>query len=99
MGDPIDITDHQQLRADREAAAKLAATERADDLRWLMSDRRGRRFVARLFADCGLQAGIWRASSEMPYLEGRRSVAVGLNDELRRAEFENHIRMQQENRT
>lgn len=63
--------------------------ERQEELAFLLSDPSGRRFVARLFASCGLNAHtiVTRDTGRTDatiWLEGRRSVAVDLLEEILR---------------
>lgn len=71
--DPTDI--HAQAAAERDAIdrAKRAGEQEIDDLKWQMSDKRGRRLAFSLLE----RAGVYRASFssdalQMAHNEGRR---------------------------
>ena len=54
--DPLDIRAQEELKAQRDTRAKLDQQTEADDVKWLMSSKRGRRIVWR-----GLErAGVFR---------------------------------------
>lgn len=77
--DPFDLREQEQRQeklADLSQAEKLAE---ADDLKWVMSNKRGRRFVARLLD----RAGVWRSSFStnalsMAFSEGQRNEGLRL---------------------
>jgi hypothetical protein len=59
--------------------------QRRDDLRWLLGDPRGRRFVSRLLDDAGLHAAAHQGASTNAafHLEGKRTVGLALLDEIK----------------
>lgn len=65
-------------RAERAELARLDAQAKVDELQWLMSDKKGRRFVWRLLG----QLGVYRQSyvggdfAATAFNEGRRSVGL-----------------------
>lgn len=77
--DPFDLREQEQRQerlADQSQADRLAD---ADDLKWVMSNKRGRRFVARLLD----RAGVWRSSFStnalsMAFNEGQRNEGLRL---------------------
>lgn len=80
--DPTDIldTDREQEAADRAIRAEQVEVE---DLKWVLSDKRGRRFVARMLD----QTGIWRLSFStnaltMGFHEGARNLGLRLLADL-----------------
>ncbi len=95
--DPTDILARQQAeQAAADAAAKSAAAE-ADDLRWLVSDKRGRRILARLIRSTGVNQRSHTGNSETFFREGRRSVGIELQERLEADHFEEYILMLKEN--
>ena len=77
--DPTDTAGQAQAAADRAERDKRNAELETGDLKWLMSDKRGRRFV------CGLleRAGVWRSSFNtnglvMAFAEGSRNEGLRL---------------------
>lgn len=77
--DPLDIDTSEDLKAKRADAAKLEALRHADDIKWLMSSKRGRRIVFRQLE----QAGVFRSSFntnalQMSFNEGNRNAGLQL---------------------
>lgn len=77
--DPLDIRSQERTQAEAEERALLAAQIEIDDVKWLMSNKRGRRFVARLLE----RAGVWRLSFNtnalsMAFNEGTRNEGLRL---------------------
>jgi hypothetical protein len=72
--DPIDTRELDRNKAEGDAKKRLAKTVEDEDLKWFMSDRRGRRIVWRLLSD----AGVFRSSFNtnamtMAFNEGNRN--------------------------
>lgn len=72
--DPLDTEVTDKARSDSSARDKLAQKTEAEDLKWLMSSKQGRRTVARILE----RAGIYRLSFNtnsmtMAFAEGARS--------------------------
>lgn len=66
-------------RAEKAKTAQLARQTEIDDLLWLMSDKRGRRFMWRLLSE----SGIYRTSFStdalaMAFAEGQRNRGLAL---------------------
>jgi len=77
--DPIDTHSQDRARHESDAREQQARLLEQDDLRWLMSDKRGRRIVWRWLE----RAGVWRLSfnSEaltMAFNEGGRNQGLML---------------------
>jgi hypothetical protein len=77
--DPLDIRSQEQAQAQADDRSRLALQIEIDDLKWLMSNKRGRRFVARLLE----RAGVWRLSFNtnalaMAFSEGQRNEGLRL---------------------
>lgn len=77
--------------------AELLA-ERADaDLRWVLSDARGRRFLWNELGRCGLHAQTYSPNnSEHCFKAGERNAAIRLNLDVIRVSPEHYLLMQQE---
>lgn len=74
--DPTDLVGQERDRADREKRELLEKRQEDDDVRWLMSSKRGRRMVWRLME----MAGVFRSGFstkgrglEMAFLAGNRN--------------------------
>jgi len=84
--------------------AKREAQEAASDLAWLMSDKRGRRFMWRLLAETGIyrQSHVPGDTHATAFGEGVRKVGLTLTSQLLQAcpdrmsemqkEIQNHVR-------
>jgi len=72
--DPLDIRGQEREKSDRELRARLSRENEEADLKWLMSNKRGRRIVWRLLE----QSGVFRLSFDtnamkMAFAEGNRN--------------------------
>lgn len=75
--DPTDIAGQEQQAEAKAEAARLARDLEVNDLKWLLSDVRGRRFFWRLLT----QTHVFHTSSrpnalEMARLEGERNIGL-----------------------
>lgn len=52
--DPTDIAGQEAARSNADTEQALARRAECDDLTWLLSDKRGRRVMWRLLAQCGV---------------------------------------------
>jgi len=83
MQDPFDIRGQERAAKDKEELEELALQIEIDDLKWLMSNKRGRRFIFRLLE----LAGVWRISFNtnaltMAFNEGMRNGGLRLISQL-----------------
>ena len=72
--DPLDIRGQETAKADRELREKIAQENEAADVKWLMSNKRGRRVIWRLLD----QSGVFKLSFNtnamaMAFAEGNRN--------------------------
>jgi hypothetical protein len=72
--DPTDLRGQETIKADKAAKDRLAKEVEDSDLKWLMSNKRGRRIVWRLLE----QSGVFRLSFNtnamtMAFAEGNRN--------------------------
>lgn len=77
--DPLDIEGQERRRIERDDRDKQAQRLESEDLKWLMSSKRGRRFVWRRLE----RAGVFRLSFDatamrMAFNEGRRNEGLEL---------------------
>ena len=77
--------------------ANLAAKQREADFRWLLEQQQGRRFLWRLFQQCGVDRPSHTGNSETFYREGQRSVALNLAAEAKALAPDSYKRMLIEN--
>ena len=79
MSDPLDTEATDAIRKTLADQARLAALREAEDLKWLMSSKRGRRIANSLLQ----QAGVFRTSFntnalQMSFNEGNRNTGLRL---------------------
>lgn len=77
--DAFDLRAQESAREEAEDKAKLKTRIEIDDLKWLMSNKRGRRVMHGVFE----RAGIWRLSFhtnalQMAFNEGSRNEGLAL---------------------
>ena len=75
--DPLDIRGQERTKAERDLRDKLTRDAEESDIKWLMSSKRGRRFLWRLLD----QAGVFRLSFNtnamtMSFAEGNRNFGL-----------------------
>ena len=75
--DPLDIKGQEKHKSDRDLQSRIARESEESDVRWLMSNKRGRRIVWRLLD----QAGVFRSSfntnaMSMAFAEGNRNYGL-----------------------
>lgn len=72
--DPTDIAANDQREADRKEAVKRTVEQEVEDLKWLMSDKRGRRAMWQLLAFTGVFRNPFRGSPETDFCCGMMNV-------------------------
>ena len=81
--DPLDLRGQEQARKEAQERAVVVAKTDEEDIKWLMSSKRGRRIVYGLLE----RAGIWRLSFntnalQMAFNEGNRNEGLALMAKL-----------------
>lgn len=72
--DPLDLRALEQDKEARAASSKLDQQNEAEDFKWLMASKRGRRIVWRLLEQAGVfQLSFSPNAMQMAFAEGRRS--------------------------
>lgn len=74
--DPTDIRAREKKEADRKSASQRTAAQEAEDFKWLMSDKRGRRIVWGLLDRTGLYRSSFTGNSQTFFNEGQRNVGL-----------------------
>lgn len=78
--DPFEPSEQEE--ADKAKSAKRAQRD-VDDLKWIMADARGRRFMARLLERTGtMRSSFHTSGSVMAFNEGRRDIGLFLTAEM-----------------
>lgn len=96
--DPFDLRGQEQAR---EEAQKLADNEERteiEDLKWVMSNKRGRRFVWRLMERTGLYRTSFTGNSTTFFNEGQRNIGLFLVSEIHEACPDQYTLMVKENK-
>lgn len=75
--DPFDIKGQEQTQEERERRDRIKQLNEIEDIKWMMSDKRGRRMLWRLMD----QAGVFRSSFNtnamaMAFAEGNRNYGL-----------------------
>lgn len=74
----LDSDEQAAAEAQAEEARRLARAIEIDDVKWLMSDKRGRRFMWRLLAGTGLYRSSFVTNAmQVSFNEGQRQVGLG----------------------
>lgn len=74
--DPTDIVGQEKAERDaRDRVARMAELE-ADDFKWVMSNKRGRRFIWRLLDKAGVYRSSFTGNSETFFREGARNLGL-----------------------
>lgn len=89
-----DISKVREARQRERDAAKLADS----DLKWMLSEPAGRRFLWKLMSDCGVFKSSFHPSSQIYFNEGVRSVGLNILSDLTRLAPEAFPQMMLENR-
>lgn len=93
--------DKEQVERERKLAAELRSQVFAEDVSWIMSERRGRRFIARLLKTYGedptSSVTSFTGNSATFELEGMRKAGKILQSNLIRLEPEKFLLLLKEN--
>lgn len=98
MSDPFDI-DASKARDTQRADKSRTERERDDnDLRFIMADARGRRFIWQQLATAGIYRSSFAADPlVMAHAEGKRDTGLRLLDRLLRVTPGDYLKAQEEN--
>lgn len=76
--DPLDLRGQERQRDDVEQARKVERDQEKADFAWLMSDKRGRRFMWRMLEVTGVYRTSFTGNSTTFFNEGMRNVGLQL---------------------
>lgn len=76
--DPLDLRGQERAKEAADERSKLAQQNEAEDFKWLMSSKRGRRIVWRLLERTGVYRSSFTGNSETFFREGQRNVGLML---------------------
>jgi len=74
--DPTDIRGQEDAQEELTRKARLVAQIEAGDFKWIMSNKRGRRFVWRLLEKAGVFRSSFTGNSETFFREGARNIGL-----------------------
>lgn len=74
--EPIDLQALERARALNEEEQKLDRLLEIDDFKFVMEDKRGRRFLWRLLAQCGVFRSSYTGNNETFFREGQRNIGL-----------------------
>lgn len=98
MSNPTDIEEQEALRREERERARALQLQEADDLKWLMNAKRGRRFIHRQLERAGVfQLSFNTNAMTMAFNEGRRNEGLALTNRLMVACPEQWAQMVKEN--
>jgi hypothetical protein len=80
--DPTDIEGQRLVKQKAKDEEKLRKQVEADDVRWLMGDKRGRRIMWRLLEKTGLYRSSFTGTSQTFFNEGMRNIGLMLMAEI-----------------
>ena len=81
--DPLDTTQLDASRVESAKRADFLLKQEHDDLKWLMSGKRGRRVAYRFLARAGIGQSSFNTNAlSMAFNEGRRQQGVALFDTI-----------------
>ncbi len=96
--DPFDLRGQERTKQETDERTKLAQQIEAEDLKWLMGSKRGRRIVWRLLERTGVFRSSFTGNSETFFREGMRNVGLLLMAQVNETCPEHYTSMVQEQR-
>jgi hypothetical protein len=96
--DPLDLRGQERRREDIENQRKLERDIEKADFAWLMSDKRGRRFMWRMLEFTGLYRSSFTGNNETFFKEGARNVGLRLISDIHEFAPESYTQMLDEQR-
>lgn len=99
MSDEYDPLNPRPAREDQDRKKFIAQEQQRDDVRWLMSDPRGRRLMHSWLQFCGVMRTSMTGNSTTFFNEGQRNVGLMLQGNILEHSAEQWIVMMNEART
>lgn len=98
MRDPLDLRGQERERDDAAKLRKLSREQDKADFAWLMSDKRGRRFIWRLLDTSGVYRSSFTGNSETFFREGARNVGLQIIADIHEFAPDAYVTMIEEHR-
>ena len=96
--DPFDISGQKKHKETKKRVSELKEKIEVDDLKWIMSNKRGRRFAWRLLDRAGIYRTSFTGNSTTFFNEGMRNIGLMLVADIHEACPEAYALMIKENR-
>lgn len=96
MRDPTDLRGQDADSDEAAAKAELQRKQEIEDVRWLMSSPRGRRFVWRVLSKAGIYRTSFTGNSETFFREGARNLGLFLLAEINDHALDDYVVMLRE---
>ena len=96
--DPLDLHGQERQREDAERQRKLDRDQEKADFAWLMSDKRGRRFMWRMLGVTGIYRSSFTGNSETFFKEGMRNVGLKLITDIHEYAPDAYVQMIEEHK-
>jgi hypothetical protein len=96
--DPLDLDSQDKATDARARKSRSEAVSEADDIKWLMSGKRGRRVMWRLLDRAGVFRSSFTGNSETFFREGQRNIGLAYMAQVHEFSPETYQSMVEENR-
>lgn len=95
--DPIDITGQEELAHQAASNRKTERDGEIEDFKWIMADKRGRRFIWRMLEKAGVYRTSFTGNSTTFFNEGQRNMGLMIVGEIHAHCPEFYVSMLKEN--
>lgn len=94
--DPLDLRGQEKKAREADEQARFEATRDADDLKWIMGNKKGRRFVWKLLERSGVYRSSFTGNSTTFFNEGQRNIGLMLLADIHSVCPEHYVTMLKE---
>jgi hypothetical protein len=94
--DPFDLAGQENDKREREKKLRTDAYLAAEDMKWLMGSKRGRRIAWRILERTGMYRSSFTGNSETYFREGMRNVGLMLMAQIHEVAPESYSLMMKE---
>lgn len=98
IDDPLDLDSQDKASDARVRKSRTEAVSEAEDIKWLMSGKRGRRVMWRLLDRAGVFRTSFTGNSETFFREGQRNIGLAYLSQVHEVAPETYQSMVEENR-
>lgn len=94
-----DLNPHDQESVkEKQKQVQLKRLQDKDDLKWILSDPKGRRFIWKYLSFCGVFRTSFTGNSQTFFKEGERNIGLRLFDEVFEADEDAFLKMKKESK-